>query len=127
MAQVKIDIVAQDSRVSFQPTPQSVTPADDLFWVNNDETSAHQPTPDASDPTAWMPYPIQAKRPGLPAPQSRGLTFAAKKVKGKGKGSYQIAYVCALHPLETGTIEVIGKNKKGAFAGVTFEGGRVAG
>ena len=81
MAQVKIDIVPGASGASFQPTPQSVTPADDLFWVNHDEASAHQPTPDASDPTAWMPYPIQAKQPGLPAPQSRGLTFAGKKGK----------------------------------------------
>lgn len=114
MAQVKIDIVAAASGVSFQPTPQSVTPADNLFWVNNDEASAHQPTPDANDPTAWMPYPLQAKRPGLPAPQSRGLTFSGKK-----KASYQITYVCAIHPNEKGTIDVIVKNKKGAFGGTT--------
>ena len=117
MAQVKIDIVAGATGASFQPTPQSVTPADDLFWVNHDEASAHQPTPDASDPTAWLPYPIQAKQPGLPAPQSRGLTFAGKK--GKKKASYQITYVCALHPQETGTIDVT-VNKKGAFGGTTY-------
>ena len=113
MAQVKVDILPKDGGVSFQPTPQSVTPADNLFWVNHDEASAHQPTPDASDPTAWMPYPIQAKQPGQPAPQSRGLAFAGKKKK-----SYQITYVCALHPQETGTIDVT-VNKKGAFGGTT--------
>ena len=101
MGQVMVEITRAQgqTQASFQPDPAVATSQDNLFWVNNDETSGHQPTPDLSDPTAWMEKPIPVKLPGQPAPQSRGLAFPA--------GKDEIEYFCAVpgHG-ESGTIQV---------------------
>lgn len=103
MGQVKVEITRSEgqAQASFEPNPAPATSLDDLFWVNNDETSGHQPTPSLANPTAWMDSPIPVKLPGQPAPQSRGIAFAA--------GTYEIQYVCAVagHEGEGGTIEVL--------------------
>src|SRR5437762_11596590 len=102
MPQVMIGInrAAGQPQAKFEPPVQSVTSLDNLFWVNNDEQAAHQPTPNINDPTAWMPQPIPVKLPDQPAPTSRGMAF--------GEGPYQITYFCAVkgHEKEKGVINV---------------------
>lgn len=100
MAQVTIEIIKGEceGQATFDPATQPVTSLDNLFWANNDETSAHWPAPSADAKTAWMPAAIPIKLAGQPAPTSRGMAFDA--------GTYSIQYVCALHPEETGTINV---------------------
>lgn len=100
MAQVKVEITRGEGQTQASFEPASVTSLDNLFWVNNDEVSGHQPTPSLSNPTAWMPEPIPVKLPDQPAPTSRGMAFA--------KGPYEIPYFCAVegHAGETGTIKV---------------------
>lgn len=102
MAQVTVEITRGEgqAQASFQPNPAEATSLDNLFWVNNDETSGHQPTPSIANPTAWMPEPIPAKLSGEPAPTSRGIAFA--------EGTYEIQYFCAVagHDGESGTIKV---------------------
>ena len=102
MGQVMIEITKGEgqAQASFEPNPAEATSLDNLFWVNNDEASGHQPTPSITNPTAWMPAPIPVKLPGEPAPASRGIAFAA--------GTYEIQYFCAVagHNGENGTIKI---------------------
>ena len=100
MAQVDVQITRGEGQTQASFPPAEVTSLDNLFWVNNDEVSGHQPTPSLSNPTAWMPEPIPVKLPDQPAPTSRGMAFAA--------GKYEIKYFCAVkgHGGESGTIEV---------------------
>lgn len=102
MPQVIIEITRGygQPQAKFEPAEQQVTSLDNLFWANNDELAAHQPTPNISDPTAWMPKPIPVKLPDQPAPTSRGMAFA--------EGNYQITYFCAVkgHEQEKGVIKV---------------------
>ena len=98
MAQKMVQITRSGSTVTFTPSTQPITSLDILTWANNDEQQQHWPAPNASQPTAWMPAAIPAKLPGQPAPTSRGLTFAP--------GTYNLSYVCALHPTEKGVIQV---------------------
>jgi hypothetical protein len=100
MPQVNVEITRGPGQTQASFQPAEVTSLDNLFWVNNDEVSGHQPTPNLSTPTAWMPEPIPAKLPDQPAPTSRGMAFAA--------GQYSIPYFCAVkgHEKESGTIKV---------------------
>jgi len=100
MAQVDVQITRGEGQTQASFPPAEVTSLDNLFWVNNDEVSGHQPTPSLTNPTAWMPEPIPVKLPDQPAPTSRGMAFAA--------GKYEIKYFCAVkgHGGESGTIEV---------------------
>lgn len=100
MAQVDVQITRGQGQTQASFPPAEVTSLDNLFWVNNDEVSGHQPTPSLTNPTAWMPEPIPVKLPDQPAPASRGMAFA--------KGKYEITYFCAVkgHEEETGTIKV---------------------
>jgi hypothetical protein len=109
MAQVRVQITrGANNVVTFTPVVQAVTSLDDLFWVNNDEQSAHWPAPSASGATgtsgatAWMPAAIPIKQSGQPAPASRGIAFDPPSTTG----SYALHYVCVLHPTEKGTINV---------------------
>ena len=100
MAQIDVQITRGEGQTQASFEPAEVTSLDNLFWVNNDEVSGHQPTPSLTNPTAWMPEPIPVKLPDQPAPTSRGMAFAA--------GKYEISYFCAVksHEGETGTIKV---------------------
>lgn len=100
MGQVDVQITRGEGQTQASFQPAQVTSLDNLFWVNNDEVSGHQPTPSLSNPTAWMPAPIPVKLRDEPAPQSRGMAFA--------KGQYEITYFCAVkgHEGEKGTIKV---------------------
>ena len=100
MAQVMVEITRGEGQTQASFQPAEVTSLDNLFWVNNDVVSGHQPTPSLSNPTAWMPEPIPVKLPDQPAPTSRGIAF--------GKGQYEITYFCAVkgHEEEKGTIKV---------------------
>lgn len=100
MPQVSVEITRGEGQKQASFEPAEVTSLDNLFWVNNDEVSGHQPTPSLSNPTAWMPEPIPVKLPDQPAPTSRGMAFAA--------GKYEITYFCVVngHEGEKGTIKV---------------------
>ena len=98
MAQVMVEITRGEGQTQASFQPAEVISLDNLFWVNNDVVSGHQPTPSLSNPTAWMPEPIPVKLPDQPAPTSRGMAF--------DPGPYQITYFCALHEGESGTITV---------------------
>src|SRR5205807_9910853 len=97
MAQIDVQITRGEGQTQASFQPAVVTSLDNLFWVNNDEVSGHQPTPSLSNPTAWMPEPIPVKLPDQPAPTSRGIAFAGKD---------EITYFCAVkgHQGESGTI-----------------------
>jgi hypothetical protein len=105
MPQVDVEITRGEGQTQASFPSAEVTSLDNLFWVNNDEVSGHQPTPSLSNPTAWMPAPIPVKLPDEPAPTSRGMAFTAPVPAG---ASYEITYFCAVegHDGERGTIKV---------------------
>jgi hypothetical protein len=102
VAQVEVKIQRYANVVSFTPSPQTVTSLDILFWANTDEQQEHWPAPSAAQQTAWMPAAIPAKLKGQPPATSRGITFDPPS----GGAPYNVSYVCALHPTETGVIKV---------------------
>jgi plastocyanin len=83
-------VVIQDMQVS-----------DSVFWFNQDHTTSHQPYPTNGKAGDWGP-------PVPPQASSQQLNAAAS-------GVYQ--YVCALHPSETGQINVA----NAVFIGVNLE------
>lgn len=98
-ADVDINRDPATGEVSFDPQTVIVAPGQIIFWRNNDEQEAHQPMPASGGADdAWVDL-IPKKLPHQPAPTSlRQVSFAgATYAQG-------IAYVCALHPQETGTI-----------------------
>ena len=89
-------IIAIDNG-QFTPQSQTVAPGDIIYWRNND-SHPHWPAPSVAGKTNWMDFQIPGKLPGEPAPTSQqAVSFAAKAT---------VTYVCALHPDETGTIDV---------------------
>src|ERR1041385_287393 len=120
MSLYKITINAGNP-ATFSPNPITVQGDDSVFWYNSDPTKAHWPAPSAAQKTAWFPYQIppdaNSDEVGIPAMDP--------------PAPYTLNYVCALHPNETGQIQVTlgkkkgafgGKTKKGAFAGKTKKG-----
>jgi plastocyanin len=83
---------------AFNPPTVTVAPGDLVFWRNNTNT-AHQPVATPSPPD-WQVSEIPGRQPAFPddpSPTSGTVSFA-------GTGTF--AYICALHPSETGTIIV---------------------
>jgi hypothetical protein len=111
MSTYKITIKAGNPAV-FDPNPRTAQPNDSVFWFNSDPTNAHWPAPSVSEKTAWFPYQIP---PGASSDTVGLVPYDPPK-------AYTLNYVCALHPNETGQIDVkIGK-KKGAFGKKTKKG-----
>ena len=120
MSTYKITIKAGNPAV-FDPNPRTAQPNDSVFWFNSDPTNAHWPAPSVSEKTAWFQYQIP---PGASSDTVGLPPYDPPK-------AYILNYVCALHPNETGQIDVkIGKKKgafgkktkKGAFGGETKKG-----
>lgn len=111
MSTYKITIKAGNPAV-FDPNPRTAQPNDSVFWFNSDPTNAHWPAPSVSQKTAWFPYQIP---PGASSDQLDMVPYIPPK-------AYTLNYVCALHPNETGQINVTLGKKKGAFGGKTKKG-----
>ncbi|MGN6184124.1 MAG: cupredoxin domain-containing protein [Thermoanaerobaculia bacterium] len=87
----RITVQQESDPTGFDPSDREIQSADSVFWFNADHHTEHQPYPIAGSPTTWFKTPIS------PQATSDQVRFAVA-------GSY--AYACALHPDETGTIEV---------------------
>ena len=111
MSMFQIQIKAGNPAV-FDPNPCTVQPNDSVFWLNSDPTNAHWPAPSVSEKTAWFPYQIP---PGASSDTVGLPPYVPPK-------AYTLNYVCALHPNETGQIDVTLGKKKGAFAQKTKKG-----
>jgi len=82
---------------------QDMQLGDSVFWFNEDRHTSHQPYPTNGKPGDWGPViPPQGSSQQLNPPAS---------------GVYR--YQCALHPAETGQIDVA----NAVFIGVTLQGG----
>ncbi len=106
MSLFKIRIKA-GTPAEFVPTPLTANVNDSASWTNEDD-KAHLPAPSAAQPNAWLDFPV------APGGQSDQISFDPP-------GPYTLNYVCALHPGETGQIQVRG-DKKAAFAADTTKG-----
>jgi plastocyanin len=94
---------------TFDPKTQTAQVNDSIYWANGDQTQAHWPAPSASNPKGYMDYQI--------APGGVSTQIALNP-----PAPYTLNYVCALHPGETGSIQVVGKSKKGPFGPNTKKG-----
>lgn len=90
----------------YDPTPQTVSVNDSVFWFNGDPNEAHWPAPSASDPQGFIEYQIP------PNTQSNQVGFAAPQT---------ISYICLNHAGESGQI-IVKTPKKSAFADDTKKG-----
>jgi plastocyanin len=94
----------------FSPQDKTVSPGDIVFWQNNDEDSAHQPKPTNGADDDWVPL-IPTKANGV-ASTSQQVSFSQRTKQDPDDPKKQIpipytmTYVCAIHPDETGTINV---------------------
>jgi hypothetical protein len=93
---------------TFNPTSQTVVVNDSVFWFNSDPTQAHWPAPKAGPKNGFMATQIAPNSP------SAQVSFGVPST---------VAYICAIHPNETGTIIVKSRKKKGAFGKKTKKGG----
>ncbi len=82
---------------AFEPQAAVCCAYDTISWHNAD-TEAHQPTPDAADPTAWFDFQIPAG--------GTSDTLAPGPNTTTPGAPYVLNYVCAIHDKETGTITV---------------------
>jgi plastocyanin len=89
--------------IGFDPPHRQIQSGDSVFWFNQDSETDHLPFPTGGATDEWHPGAIP------PQGSSDQVVFIA--------GSYP--YECALHPDETGTIEVANV----VALGPTFEGG----
>jgi len=82
----------QNAPASFFPSTAQTSVNATLSWTNND-SNQHQPMPVGGSATDWFAAPIAA-----------GQTKSSSKAISSAKGT--VNYVCALHPGETGVINV---------------------
>jgi plastocyanin len=82
---------ADKPQAAFAPGKPTFKVNELFIWSNND-VKEHWPAPSQQQKTAWMSQPIQ---PGQTSPPI-----------SIGQASAGIAYVCTIHPNETGTIVV---------------------
>jgi len=111
MSQYKITIKAGKPAV-FDPNPRTAQADDSVFWFNSDPANPHWPAPSVSQKTAWFQYQIP----------SGGSSDPVGLPSYDPPQAYTLNYVCALHPSETGQIDVTLGKKKGAFGGKTKKG-----
>jgi plastocyanin len=78
-------------QASFAPGKLNLAVNEGFIWTNND-VKAHWPAPSVAQKTAWLQEAIQ------PGEKSKTVSFA--------QSNAGIAYVCALHDNEKGTIVV---------------------
>jgi plastocyanin len=90
--------------IGFDPQVRQVQAGDSVFWLNEDTHAEHQPFPAGGSQTAWFAEPIP--------PQA-----SSDQIRFSSAGS--VSYACAIHPGETGTIDVAAIVQ----IGPTFEGG----
>jgi plastocyanin len=81
----------------FAPKVVTVYAYDTITWHNAD-TQAHQPAPSAANPTGWFDYQIPAG--------ATSDTLAPGPNTADASQPYNLKYVCAIHPGETGQITV---------------------
>jgi plastocyanin len=114
--QFRDTVQSENPPVGFTPTPgtthqegsvtvQDMQLTDSVFWFNADHTTSHQPYPTNGKPGDWGP---------VIAPQA-----SSQQLNPPASGVY--AYQCALHPSETGQINVA----NGIFIGTSLGGGAV--
>jgi plastocyanin len=92
-----ISIVRQDGTVQFDPPAPTIPRNSTVVFRNLDPRAPHLPTPAADKPNLWFGHPLAAFVEGRPADVSDEVFF---NVQGP------VAYVCALHADEGGTITV---------------------
>jgi plastocyanin len=90
--------------IGFDPQVRQMQAGDSAFWHNLDHDTGHQPYPIGGKIDTWFAEPIPAQA------TSDQVRFGAAAT---------VDYSCALHPDETGTIDVAAI----ISIGPTFEGG----
>ncbi len=80
---------ASDPQAKFAPAKPTFQVNELFIWSNNDVVD-HWPAPSLQQKTAWMSQAIQ------PGQTSQPISI--------GQANAGIAYICAIHPNETGTI-----------------------
>jgi plastocyanin len=81
-----------DPQVGFVPGKLSVKVNECFIWINND-VNPHWPAPSVDQKTAWLPQQIE---PG----KNSAVVCIGQPTSG------DLVYVCALHPNETGKLNV---------------------
>lgn len=79
------------AQAAFAPAKQTIVVNEGFIWTNND-VQAHWPAPSVDQKTAWMQEAIQ------PGQKSCTVSFT--------QSNPSLAYVCAIHANEKGTIVV---------------------
>jgi len=81
-----------DPQVGFVPGKLSVKVNECFIWINND-VNPHWPAPSVDQKTAWLPQQVE---PG----KNSAVVCIGQPTSG------DLVYVCALHPNETGKLNV---------------------